>query len=566
MMNNKEQDILGGASVHSNVIMAFGLVGGLGLFLYGMQLMADGLQKIAGDRLRKMIEVLTSTPIIGLLVGAVVTMLIQSSSATSVMVVGFVNAGLMTLKQAISVIMGAAVGTTATAFMVSLHLTDLALPAIGFGFLLTMVGKRKRTRFIGQTILGFGVLFLGLNIMGDAMKPLRTNPVFTGLMLNFSKQPLLGVLAGAIFTAIVQSSSATTGLVVTLAGEGLLDLNSAFSLILGANIGTTVTALLAAIPMQLTAKRTALAHFIFKTIGVVIFLLLFRPFLSLVTLTNPDVARQTANAHILFNVANAILMLPFIPTYVRVVERLLPGVDPTEQLGAIYLDDNLLNTPSVALGQATRELVRMGNLTLSMLDDAIGAFTSNDGAHLAEIAQKEDTIDQLEHDVVDYLVKLSQSSLSHEQSERLNALLHVSSDLERIGDHSENVAELAEYKIEHRLPVSDEANAELLDMSTQVRDLVEKAVALLTSNDQVDAKRVIADEGNIDLLEKSLRRKHIKRLNSGVCFPASGIAYLDLISNLERIADHANNIAEELAGIEEDKPRSVKKVAQSANS
>lgn len=547
-------------------MMSFGLVGGLGLFLYGMQLMADGLQKMAGDRLRRLIEILTSTPITGMLVGAVVTVLVQSSSATSVMVVGFVNAGLMTLKQAISVIMGAAIGTTVTAFMVSLRLTDLALPAIGIGFLLTMVGKRKHTKFVGQAILGFGVLFLGLNIMGDAMKPLRTNPVFTGMMLNFSQQPLLGVFAGAIFTAIVQSSSATSSLVVALAAEGLLDLNSSFALMLGANIGTTVTALLAALPMKLTAKRAALAQLIFKMIGVVIFVVLFNPFLAIIAMLFPTVSRQAANANVIFNVANAILMLPFIPAYQRLVERLLPGDDSMERLGAVYLDQNLLSTPSVALGQAAKELVRMGNLAIQMLDKALVAFSSSNGAHLTEIAQMEDTIDQLEHDIVDYLVQLAQASLSHEQSERLNALLHVSSDLERIGDHAQNIADLADYRIEHRLPLSEEAEAELTDMSTQVRDLVMNAVDILISNDQAGAKRVIADEGCIDLMEKSLRRQHIKRLNSGICFPSSGILYLDLISNLERIADHANNIAEELTGIEEEKPSALSKVSQSANS
>lgn len=552
--------------MQNSLMMSFGLIGGLGLFLYGMQLMADGLQKMAGDRLRRLIEVLTSTPITGMLVGAIVTILVQSSSATSVMVVGFVNAGLMTLTQAISVIMGAAIGTTVTAFMVSLRLTDLALPAIGIGFLLTIIGKSKRTKFVGQAILGFGVLFLGLNIMGDAMKPLRTNPVFTGMMLNFSQQPLLGVLAGAIFTAIVQSSSATSSLVVALAAEGLLDLNSSFALILGANIGTTVTALLASLPMKLTAKRAALAHLVFKVMGVVIFIVLFNPFLSIIAMLFPTVSKQAANANVIFNVANAILMLPFIATYERLVERLLPGVDSTERLGAVYLDKNLLSTPSVALGQAAKELVRMGNLAIQMLDEALAAFGSSNGAHLAEIAQMEDNIDQLEHDIIDYLVQLAQASLSHEQSERLNALLHVSSDLERIGDHAQNIADLADYRIEHRLPLSEEAEAELTDMSTQVRNLVENAVAILTSNDQAGAKRVIADEGCIDLLEKSLRRQHIKRLNSGICFPASGILYLDLISNLERIADHANNIAEELTGIEEEKPSALTKMSQSANS
>lgn len=547
-------------------MISFGLIGGLGLFLYGMQLMADGLQKMAGDRLRKLIEILTSTPLTGMLVGAVVTMLIQSSSATSVMVVGFVNAGLMTLRQAISVIMGAAIGTTITAFMVSLRLSDLALPAIGIGFLLTIISKRKRTRFLGQAMLGFGVLFLGLNIMGDAMKPLGANPFFTSLILNFGKQPLLGVLAGTLFTAVVQSSSATSSLVVALAAGGLLDLSASFSIILGANIGTTLTALLASTTMQLMAKRAAVAQLIFKTMGVLFFLVLFHPFLALITHTAPTAARQVANANIMFNVIASILMLPFIPTLVHLVERLLPGVDPTEQLGgALYLDNNLLNTPSVALGQATRELVRMGNLTTQMLHEAITAFSTNDSAHLGDIENMEETIDQLEHDIVGYLVQLSQKSLSHEQSERLNSLLHVSSDLERIGDHAQNIADLADYRIEHRLPLSEEAEWELTDMSTKVFNLVNDAVGILTSDDVADAQRVIADEDGIDFLEKSLRRQHIKRLNSGICFPASGILYLDLISNLERIADHANNIAEALAGIEEQKPSTSSRIVHSSS-
>lgn len=545
--------------------MAFGLFGGLGLFLYGMQLMADGLQKMAGDRLRRLIEVLTSTPITGMLIGAVVTMLIQSSSATSVMVVGFVNAGLMTLRQAISVIMGAAIGTTVTAFMVSLRLSDLALPAIGIGFLLSMIGKSKRMRFGGQALLGFGVLFLGLTIMGDAMKPLGSNPIFTGMILNFSQRPILGVLAGTIFTAVVQSSSATSSLVVALAAGGLLDLNASFSIILGANIGTTVTALLASIPMHLTAKRTALAQLVFKVVGVLIFLVLFNPFLAFIANAFPTVDRQAANANIIFNVVNALLMLPFISLLERLVERLLPGIDPTEQAGALYLDSNLLNTPSVALGQAARELVRMGNLATEMLDKSLAAFSASDRSYLAGVEQMEETIDQLERDIVDYLVRLSQNSLSNEQSARLNALLHVSSDLERIGDHAQNIADLADYRIEHRLPLSEEAEAELQDMSSQVRNLVAAAVSLLTSNNTASAKQIMADEGSIDLLEKSLRRQHIKRLNSGICFPASGILYLDLISNLERVADHANNIAEALADMSADKIGSTSKVSYSAS-
>lgn len=528
--------------------LIFGLVGGLGLFLYGMQLMGDGLQKTAGDRLRRLLEILTSTPVIGVLIGALVTMIVQSSSATTVMVVGFVNAGLLTLKQAISVVMGANIGTTATAFIVSLKLTELALPAIGLGFLLHLAGKKKSTRFIGQTILGLGLLFLGMEVMGDALKPLRENASFTAMLLSLSKHPLLGMLAGMGFTAIVQSSSATTGLVVTLAAQGLIDLNASLAIILGANIGTTVTALLASIGTQLTARRAAIAHLLFNISGVTVFMLLFRPFASFVSTTNSDLARQVANAHIIFNVANTLLLLPFISPFVRLVERLVPGEEDAEQIGALYLDDHLIGTPSIALGQATRELVRMGQLALAMLDDVYSAFRTSNSERLAPSANKEQTINHLEQAVVSYLVKVSRQSLSNEQSDRLNDLLSITNDFERIGDHAENIGELAEYRIEHRLPFSKEASAELDDMYNRVIRLLEKVVNALDSGDLSHATDLLASEDDIDQMERNLRRHHITRLNSGTCFPASGVVYLDMISNFERIADHANNTTESLAG------------------
>lgn len=535
-----------------SLLIAFQLIGGLGLFLYGMQLMGDGLQKTAGDRLRRLLEILTSTPVIGVLVGTLVTMIIQSSSATTVMVVGFVNAGLLTLKQAVSVIMGANIGTTVTAFMVSLKLTELALPAIGIGFLLTLVGKKKSTRFVGQTILGFGLLFLGMEVMGSALKPLRSNPAFTSMILNFSDHPFLGMLVGLGFTAIVQSSSATTGLVVTLAAQGLIDLNASVAIVLGSNIGTTVTAMLASIGTQLTARRAAIAHLMFNIFGVTLFMLLFHPFTTFVATTHSDLARQVANAHIIFNITNTVLLLPFISLYVKLVERVVPGEDKTERIGALYLDEHLMVTPSIALGQATRELVRMGRIALAMLDDVYTAFRNNDLERLGPSAHKEATLNHLEQAIVDYLVKLSAQSLSTEQSERLNSLINITNDFERVGDHGENIGELADYKVEHRLPFSEEALAELDDMYDKVTRLVSSAVDLLETGNVSGADSILAGENDIDVLEKNLRRHHINRLNNGVCFPASGIVYLDLISNLERIADHANNVAEELAGIRGD--------------
>lgn len=531
--------------------LVFGLVGGLGLFLYGMQLMADGLQKIAGDRLRRILEVLTSTPVFGVTVGAGITALIQSSSATTVMVVGFVNAGLLSLKQAISLIMGANIGTTVTAFMVSLKLTDLALPAIGIGFIISLLSKKKNTRFLGQTILGFGLLFLGMKIMGDTMQPLKDNAYFTSLIVNLSNNPMLAMLLGLGFTAIIQSSSATTGLVVTLAAEGLIDLNVGLAMTLGSNIGTCATALLASIGTQLVAKRAAIAHLLFNVVGVVIFMFIFAPFVAFVETTHPLLERQVANAHIIFNLANTLLLLPFINQFTRLVERIVPGEVKIDHMGPLYLDENLMKTPSVALGQANRELVRMGKLGLAMLEEVYTAFkTSNAG--LDSAAKKEETINLLEHAVVDYLARLAQESLSDEQSERIPDLLSISSDIERIGDLAENIGELAEYRAEHRLPFSDEALKELQLMYEKVHDLVADAVALLESDDIQGAARLIAEENEVDALEKALRMRHIHRLNAGTCFPASGIVFLDLISGLERIADHATNVIEAVAGIESD--------------
>ncbi len=345
------------------------------------------------------------------------------------MVVGFVNAGLLTLKQAVSLIMGANIGTTVTAFMVSLKLTDLALPAVGIGFLISLLSKKKSTRYMGEAILGFGLLFLGMKVMGDAMQPLKDN---------------------AAFTNGIQSSSAVTGLVVTLAAEGLIDLNVGLAVTLGSNIGTCVTALLASIGTQLVAKRAAVAHLLFNVTGVIIFMIFFRPFAALVATTHPLLERQVANAHIIINATNTLLLLPLINQFTRLVENLTLGEVSIEHMGPLYLDENLMKTPSVALGQASRELVRMGKLALEMLEEAHTAFTTSNADGLESVFKKEETINRLEHAVVDYLATLSQQSLSTEQSDRLAALLSMSSDIERVGDLSENIAELAEYRAEHR--------------------------------------------------------------------------------------------------------------------
>ncbi|QOR36557.1 Na/Pi cotransporter family protein [Clostridium sp. 'deep sea'] len=522
------------------------LVAGLGLFLYGMQLMAGGLQKAAGDRMRRLLEVLTSNSLLAVLVGTVTTAIVQSSSATSVMVIGFVNAGLMTLKQAVGVILGANIGTTITTQMVSFKLTHFAPVAIGIGIILLMFGKKRSTKDVGEIFLGFGILFFGMDTMSEAMKPLRTYQPFIDLMASVAQNPLLGVAIATVFTAIIQSSSATTAIVVALASQGLLDFEAALPLILGSNIGTTITALIASINTSLTSRRAAIAHAIFNVGGVVIFMLILKPFSVLAMSTSTIPERQIANAHTIFNIANTLMLVPFITYYVRFIEKIVPEkskdkVDEGSNIN-LYLDRMLLSNPSIALGQATREIYRMGEIALDMLNSTEKAFLSDDIKLIKHAYELEQTINQLEREVMDYLVDVSQSSLTEDQSVRLNYLFECVNDIERIGDHTENIAELAENKVDKKLPFSKTAYNELNNMYNEIRTMVEDSLDVLKKHNEPLIKRVGEKEQEIDLLEAQLRKHHIKRLSDGTCHPQSGIVYLDIISNFERIADHANNV------------------------
>lgn len=529
--------------------LAFTVAGGLGLFLYGMQLMGDGLQKAAGDKLRRLLEVLTSVPVVGVFVGAVVTVLVQSSSATTVMVVGFVNAGLMNLSQAAGVILGANIGTTVTSQIVALKLTDLALPAVAVGFTMSMFGKSRTVKQFGQVVLGFGILFLGMLIMSDALKPLRYDPMFQQYMVTFGQKPLLALLVGAVFTALIQSSSAFTGLVITFALQDMITLPAAISLIFGSNIGTCITALLASIGATLTARRAALAHVIFKTFGVVLFFPFINQFADLMARTSPLLARQAANAHTVFNIVVVAIILPTLSYFIKLIIRLMPGEELSISMTPKFLDVHLLNTPSVALGQVTKELLHMGELAVSMLDDVFTAFKTGHSDTLKQAQQKEAAINALERETVTYLVKIAQKSLSSEQSTRHRALLNMVNDIERIGDHAENIMELVMYRDDNRVQFSEEAQSELYGMYDEVRALVCSALEALRDDNVLIAEDIIRREDEIDRLERSLRQSHMTRLNDGICNPTAGVVFLDSISNLERIADHANNIAEMVIGI-----------------
>ncbi|MDH7577558.1 MAG: Na/Pi cotransporter family protein [Bacillota bacterium] len=521
-----------------------GILGGLGLFIFGMGLMGEGLQRAAGDRLRKILETLTKLPVMGVLTGALVTSVIQSSSATTVMVVGFVNAGLMSLKQAIGIIMGANIGTTITAQLIAFKLSDYLFLIIALGFALYFFSKKRLWRYVGQVVLGFGILFLGLNVMQTAVAPLKESQAFASLITDFGRYPLLGVLAGMAMTVIIQSSSATIGMLIAMANQGLVPFDVAIPVLFGDNIGTCVTAVLASIGTNLNARRAALAHVLFNVIGAIIFLAFLPWFKAFVAFISPDApARLIANAHTSFNTLNTMIMLPLINHFAHFIARLLPGEDRELRRGPIYLDERMLESPAVALSLATREIIRMAALAAETLENAMQGFFQKDPKRLETAFEQEEVVDQLEKAITIYLAKLSQQDLTPAQSEKHTGLLHAVNDIERVGDHAENVAELAQVRIEENLPFSDYAIAELEEMYNLVSTTFKRAIEALQHGDVAKARQVLDDEPLVDELEKELRKSHLIRLNRGICYPESGVVFLDIISNLERVGDHANNIA-----------------------
>ncbi|TDT50386.1 phosphate:Na+ symporter [Fonticella tunisiensis] len=529
-----------------NYKMFFSLLGGLGLFVYGMKLMGEGLQKAAGEKLKRILEVLTTNRILGILVGTGVTSIIQSSSATTVMVVGFVNAGLMSLSQAAGVIMGANIGTTMTAQLIAFKLTDIAPFILAIGAGMVIFTNKKRTRDIGEIVLGFGVLFVGMSMMEKSMKPLAEMESFKNLILTLGRHPLLGVLVGLGMTATVQSSSATIGILMALAATTPnFGLNVALPVLFGDNIGTCATALLASIGTNKNARRAALIHLTFNVIGTIIFMSILPIVLRVIPMLGGDIQRQIANSHTLFNVTNTILQAPFIPLLVVFVNKLVPGDDRDDNAMALeYLDKRLLETPSVAVGQLVKEVVRMGNIASQNLQAAFNAFIKQDERLVNTVYDREDLVNFLEREITSYMVALSNTALSEQQHEIVTSLFHVVNDIERIGDHAENLAELAEYRMDTKSSFSEQAITELKYMFETTKYAVDTAISALENTDYDAAKSVIEVEKKIDSLEKQLRKDHIERLNRGICNPVSGTVFLDFISNLERIGDHSNNIAQ----------------------
>jgi len=545
--------------------MIFGTVGGLGLFLFGMLQMSEGLKKAAGKKLKKILESMTKNRVIGCLVGAGITALIQSSSAATVMVVGFVNAGLLTLKQAISVIIGTNVGTTATAWLVSisaigtLEITTYALPAIGLGFLMQIGGRTRRTKNIGQIILGFGILFIGISFMKNAFGGLEDSPGAQALFITAAKNPILAILAGMTVTMLIQSSSAAVASVQLLAMSGAFGtdwevLHVSVPFILGSNIGTTITAQLAAFRANLNARRAAWAHTMFNVIGAFICIWFIGWICRAVhviapwELTQTTVAASIAIAHTTIKVFEAVFFLPLTGLLEKMVVRFVPEKPDDLVVRPTALERHLLETPELAMNQVRHEIVRMAQIAKSAVNQAVEGLVENDRRKLETARTTEDVTDRLQYEITSYIAAISAKEISDEMSAEVPVLLHTINDLERIGDHAVNIVEIAERKIDQKLSFSESALAEIAQLKEQAEQMCDNIIAALKDNNIEQAKAAQEKENNLNKMQVDFRRSHVQRMTDRVCSPEAGLIFIDLVDNVEKIGDHLTNIAQAVIG------------------
>lgn len=537
--------------------MIFLLLGGLGMFLYGMKMMSDGLEKVAGDRMRRVLEVLTTNRLAAVGVGTGVTALVQSSSATTVMVVGFVNAGLMTLLQATGVIMGANIGTTITAQLIAFNLSDVAPFILFAGMLMTVFVKKRKIARIGEIVLGFGILFVGLGIMSGALEPLRDNESFRNFLINF-KNPVVGVLVGAVFTAIIQSSSASVGILQSFAAIGLIGLDTAVYVILGQNIGTCVTVIISAIGTSANSKRAAGIHLLFNIIGTIVYLILISLFPGLILLVESlspgDGPRQIANFHTLFNITVTILLFPFARYLVKLITLIIPEKKTEQELEKklIYLDERIAQTPAIALRQVLKETWRMGNMVKENMKLALEAFFETSEQKANRVLEAEDTIDYLCDGISRYLVEFRGYDLSEKDLRIMGSLHHVLIDLERIGDYAENIAEYAMEFPENIALLSPEGRAELGSMSEKTMETLNTGLDVFYARDADRVGDVEKLEQEVDDMKKTYISNHVDRLRKKACDPRLDVLYTNMVTTLERVSDHALNIAQSLGKEEED--------------
>ena len=539
----------------SSIVIPF--IGGLAMFIYGMNIMADGLQHAAGSKMKKILEVLTQNKLMGIALGALVTAIIQSSSATTVMVVGFVNAGLMNLTQAISVIMGANIGTTITGWLVSagewakmFSPSTLAPIAVMVGVIVTLVGKRQQSKDVAGIIIGFGILFIGMNTLSDAVYPLRESEVFKTAFISMGSNPFLGILVGAGVTAIIQSSSASQGILLSLASAGLVPTNAAVFIIMGQNIGTCVTAILSSVGASKNAKCVGTMHLTFNIAGTIIFSILA---MFLFARLDPSYGEGIINMtqisfiHTVFNVGTTIILMPFsgyIIKFAMKVNGLKAVETKSDEAELVHLDKRMMSTPSVAVEGAKLETIRMGRIARENLSLALSTLSDHDEEKMADVKQREFVIDKLCDNISKYLIDLCMLHLSDKDNEMVTSLLNTVSDMERVGDHAENIVELAEEMKQEGISFSDTALEELNEMSTTTLGAYDNAVKALELDDITYAVKTSFLEDQVDAMEKKLRAGHIDRLSNAECSVNAGIHFIDLLGNLERVSDHAMNIAQ----------------------
>lgn len=545
----------------SDISSLFGFMGGLGMFLYGMNIMADGMQKTAGSKMSQFLGMLTNNRFMAVCLGALITAIIQSSGATTVMVVGFVSAGVLNLTQAVGVIMGANIGTTITAWIVSLSqmgdAMDVLKPVfyapllIGIGAIMILFSKKQKFHTIGEILVGLGLLFMGLDFMSSSISPYTDAPIFAKAFEVLGGNPLLGMLIGALVTALLQSSSASVGILQTLAMNGVVTTNAAIYITLGQNIGSCVTAMLSSVGGSRTAKRAAVMHLSFNVIGAVLFGIIgfavfaLRPALAASNIS----AVQISIFHTIFNITNTALLYPFAKQLVNLSGMVVKEkeesleVEGEEAVTLKHLDERIFESPAFAVETAALEVVHMGQITLGNVKRAIDAVSHGNLEEIEEVYKIEKTINNMEKMLTEYLIKVDNLSLTEHQKLVVNDLFYSVSDIERVGDHAENLAESAEYLVEHNLTFSETGVADLQCIGENVVKAFEYAIEARNTGNMDAVRKVSQYEDEVDNLEEELREKHIERLSSGQCAPSSGVMFLDIISNLERISDHAYNLA-----------------------
>jgi phosphate:Na+ symporter len=523
--------------------IAFGTIGGFAIFLYALHALSGSLEKFAGEKIKQVLTKLTGNPLKGMFVGAFTATMLQSSSLTMVVLIGLINAGILTLKLGIGVMLGSEIGTTVVAQLIAFKIGVFFLPLIAFGFFLSSLSKNRKYKNIGQMIMSFGLIYLGMDMMSSSIQPLQNEPGLSDFLSIFGQFPLYGLLAGIVVTAMFQSSAALVGLVISLGISNLITLPAAIAMVLGANIGTCVGELFAVIGSSLSSKRLALGQLIINVFGILLFFPFIGNFSGFLETLASDLPRQIANAHTIFNVTITVIMLPLTGVLVAVLKRLLPGEETKIKRGTIFIDEKLLEVPSIALSQAEKEVHRMGHLTYEMLDKAMTALQNDKKEVIAKVKELEGIVDEIYHAIEKFLDESRFVNLNEKELRKFAYLKHSLNDIERIGDHANNLAELAERKLKKTLTFSEDAKRELDTMGMKAKMIYEKALIALEGESEEDVKTVRELEEEIDRLQRVFEANHIRRLENKICNPLVGIIFVDILRNLERVGDHSTNIA-----------------------